>query len=315
MVNHSLEQFIEDYLGKQFDHYGTICFTNQNGVQSFYQWLKSDDWKVYLPLSDLEISRYTPVIICYSFRAIRYRMNKSGLFSLRKKKLETALQDLMRGFDEAKLHEIITGERQWAEFFHRTINAIQREYHCSLPIWKEKKDVTSLETEVWFDEWLVRPHFPKYKAYFEVLPKEVQDSFAEKSVEVLRKQTHHPHVRRVYFQVLLFHEKYDAGLQEMLERVVDPLQLTPEEDIFITALIDSYVDGAFVLFHQFTERLIERKSKSHYKQAVKYIDILFTLYDQQQTKEQFYEYMNLLKRKYERYSSFQKELSNCVHYK
>ncbi|MCD8511004.1 MAG: hypothetical protein LRY73_14845 [Bacillus sp. (in: Bacteria)] len=80
MEKNTIEQLLEEYLGKRLDYYGTICFSEQKGVEMFHEWLETGQWGEHLPLTEQEQGRYAPAIICYCFRAIRKRMIKRRLF-------------------------------------------------------------------------------------------------------------------------------------------------------------------------------------------------------------------------------------------
>ncbi|MCD8511003.1 MAG: hypothetical protein LRY73_14840 [Bacillus sp. (in: Bacteria)] len=169
----------------------------------------------------------------------------------------------MTPFQTEELHVMTSWDQVWADFYTSTMNALEKEYHFPLPSRKIGNQMQNTNENDWLAAWLVRPHFPKYKVFYESLPQQAQVSFAEKAIGNLREQTHHPHVRRVYFQLLLYHEFFDEGLLELLERVADPLQITPEEDAFIASLVDKKKTGCCSVAPSIYGTFNRKKRQSH----------------------------------------------------
>ncbi|MDQ0257994.1 hypothetical protein J2S74_005457 [Evansella vedderi] len=313
-TSNEIEQLLRDYLESEWNHFGEIIFSHSDGVGLFSQWIHSQRWIDSLPISPKESRKYAPAIICYSFREIRSRMIEKGLFMLRKKKLEMLLQSTLSSFPLEVYDSLLNENTGWSRLFTTTINAMEREFSITLPSIKANKSShKAISSQDWLNSWLVRPHFPKYKHYYESIGDKGEQKFLEtKAKNKLRVQAHHPHVKRVYFSLLAYHQCYEEGMDELFRSVSDPLHLTPEEKQFLDRLLQYHHPRLRSLLHHFIERLVERKTKQHYKEAIKYIIMLEEIYKREHLVERFHTYVKILKKRYERFSSFQKELAARV---
>ncbi|ADU31205.1 hypothetical protein [Evansella cellulosilytica] len=295
--------YLYNQLHVEWENYAKIIFHQKQGTALFYKWLKNIS-EEHIKVIDLENEHYI-VIILYSYLQVRLNMIDSGLFSLRKRKMDELLQQLLDEILPTIKASAMKNE-PFFELLNDTLNNLAVHHH-----YKDRNSVTQT-MEDWLKDWIVRPHFPKYKTYYTTLDDESQEKLAHLASNKLFKQVHHPHVRRVYFRLLYFHSHLSDGYEELFRATSDPLMLTPEEKDFLQLLEEKMEEYYLSLVHHFIERLIEKRTRKHYHEAIMYIEKLRLIYSQQQNEVYFETFISLLQDKYERFTSFQKELTSRV---
>ncbi|WP_198520823.1 hypothetical protein [Alteribacter populi] len=238
-------------------------------------------------------------------------------FSLRKQALTTLLQ---KGIEHPTFRQGIKPEEyQRARPYIENIKAFFPDVilfpaHDQETEFFEQK-ANHQKIELWLEKWQVRPHFPKYKAYYlnERSPNE-RLILKEKVHQLLQNSRHHPGTRRVYFQFLSFHHYYSEGIKTLLNETGDPLKCSFEEQRFIEALnvTDVNVSSLIAFFHQWIESFVEKRTKRHYQEAITYLPALQSCYKQTTEPERFYTWIDGLYTRFSGYHSFKKELKHYV---
>ncbi|WP_026690305.1 hypothetical protein [Alteribacter aurantiacus] len=172
---------------------------------------------------------------------------------------------------------------------------------------KENSPKRKEEVDKWIDTWNTAPHAEKYKAYYRSLTNtEFQYHASKEALETLRDHRLHPGTKRVYFELLAFHEKWEQGLRDLLADEKDPLVSTPEQRSFIKGSLRHPVSFSFL--HQWIERLIEKRTRPHYQEAIHFLLVLKDAYNEQGNEDRFKIWLNVLRKKYTSYHAFRKEL-------
>ncbi|RNA70077.1 hypothetical protein [Alteribacter keqinensis] len=230
--------------------------------------------------------------------AIQDLVNKRYL-TLRKPALTRFLE---KGLRDPQYNEALSGgeealKRELLSRIHRLLPTPARE---------ERNPKTEDLTD-WLTAWKTRPHAEKYKQFYHSIQNSEDQAHLKKhALGELRPHRLHPGVKRVYFALLAFHEEWDIGLTHLLADDSDPLACIPEQLTFIKKSLPSPAVVAFL--HQWIERLIEKRTGSHYKEAVRYVAILQDLYEKSGRAGRFDEWLVILRTRYSGYTAFRKEL-------
>ncbi|SDZ02155.1 hypothetical protein SAMN05421736_105112 [Evansella caseinilytica] len=310
--NENIIAVITSGLTSDWENFAKIVSFHQNGIEQLEQWLLRKRWRESLAVSEEEAAVFAPFVVMLSFQEIRKKTIATRFFSLRKAKLEAALQRIINDFPPAPF-DIIRKDRNLAPLFRQLSEAMKKEFHFIFPQQEETADEAERENDQeWLSKWAVRPHFPVYLRYYENIEnKQLKSNFQKLAADMLKKQSHHPHVRRVYYRLLDYHRNYEEGIEALFHSIDDPLSLTPEEKQFIKKARDNGSYDIRVLIHHFIERFIERKTKRHYSEAINYIQLLQQDYAKDD-EGYFAAYLAALQQKYSRLASFQKELITRV---
>ncbi|TMW71496.1 hypothetical protein [Alteribacter natronophilus] len=161
--------------------------------------------------------------------------------------------------------------------------------------------------ESWLQSWFSRPHAASYKKKCLEIPQKDRNALQERVLDTLSQFRHHPGTRRVWFQLLLFHERYEDGLASLLADEPDPLKCSADEKALIAASVAD--ETAIPFLHQWTERLIEKRTAAHYKEAGNCLSLLEQAYRNHGRKSRFHEWLEILHRRYARFTAFRKELT------
>ncbi|PYZ97419.1 hypothetical protein CR205_02125 [Alteribacter lacisalsi] len=159
----------------------------------------------------------------------------------------------------------------------------------------------------WLAGWQTRPHAGRYKTWYTSLPETEKESLKNEALEYLGRFRHHPGTRRVWFQLLLFHKEYEDGLAALLADEPDPLKCsTDEKELIRTSVADR---SSVPFLFQWIERLIERRTAAHYKEARTCLGLLEQSCTRHGMTERFLAWLPVLHRRYARYAAFRKELN------
>ncbi|MBU9711476.1 hypothetical protein [Evansella tamaricis] len=304
-----LNQVLEKKLRTSWEYFSKAILYKKDGLDEFESWLCNDGWSEAFTSKEYN-KKYRPVIIIQSFREVRSLMIKQQLYLIRKKQIDALFHKVLQAIAPSTIEQLLKENSSWSSLLKQGIAGVNKEFSVTLPISIIQDFEPDLDNNVWLSQWLVKPHFQKYKLFIENLTDEMtKQKMIETCIAMLKKQTHHHHSKRVFFQIVSYHKKYDVGMNQ-LYLTIDPLHLSEEEEVFINDLIAAQHPKITSLLHQFIERLVEKKSRTHYLKAINYLTMLEKLYI---TKEPFFqEYLTLLMKKYSRYTSFTKELSNVT---
>ncbi|MBU9721836.1 MULTISPECIES: hypothetical protein [Bacillaceae] len=297
--------YINEKLSKELTLYSQIIFFEENGLLTFSNWLNGQGWNRELKLSAKKANKYEPVIKLLCLREIRSLLIKKQLYTLRKKQLGKLVQETLASSQSESFKIVFNENSTWSELLDQCCNMIIAEFNIEVPS-KLCNDEDPESIKGWLNRWLTSPHFQKYKYFIESIDDDKEKNKAiDLAISMLKRQLHQDHVKRVYYSIIMYHQRLEEGITE-LRSISDPLHLSEEEYKFLTLLIKIKHTETPSILHQVIERLIVRKTRSHYVQAVAYINILRRFYDG--NSSQFQEYLIILKNKFSRYSSFIKEL-------
>lgn len=98
------------------------------------------------------------------------------------------------------------------------------------------------------------------------------------------------------------------GIDFLLQFEHQPLQLSDEKKQFLQTLEQEKGEVLIPLYHQFIVRLIEKKSRQHYEEAVKYMKRLENLYKKENQLHVFQNYLIKMKEKYKTYRALLQEM-------
>lgn len=165
------------------------------------------------------------------------------------------------------------------------------------------------EVDDWLSKWMIRPHFARYKNYYDKIEnKEAKTFLADRIIEELHKQIAHRPIRRTLFQIVSFHQRYEQGIDLWNLSPCDPLTLSMEEQQFFK-LVSRYSSHLVIpLYMQWIERLIEKKTKKHYELSITLLAEVQAVMRATDSNERFQLFLQVLQKRYKGYSALQKEL-------
>ncbi|MGO4888494.1 SWIM zinc finger domain-containing protein [Anaerobacillus sp. MEB173] len=173
---------------------------------------------------------------------------------------------------------------------------------------KTKKDAAIYMKEIW-DSWLQHPTFTIYEQRMEML-----STHEEKEITInylltqLEEQLYNPSIEKVYYQILHHEKKYNDAIYSLLLRENEPHLLNEEKKKIINAAKKIEPEALLPFYHQMIERLIQKKSRTHYQDAVSYIKELKGVYHKLQKDDQFITYVERLRKQYKSYRALIQEL-------
>ncbi|WP_096189434.1 hypothetical protein [Evansella halocellulosilytica] len=281
----------------------------KNGLNSFRTWCESQSWGAQLSLSKEETNDIFPLFLLYSFIQIRHRMISLGTYSFRKKSIEPYI---VKSMNESNHSFLLHTYSNWTKLLLEDKNTV-KQFCPQLFNLKETRNDDELKTKTAVDEWLLhwvsRPHIEKYINQYEKTKNEqLRVHFKNQAILILKERIFLESTRRVFIQLLAYHKCSYESINYFLLHVHDPLKLCIHGEQLLSFIKSEHPESTVKVLIQFIERLVEHKTRSHYTKAIEYLNELQQLFQTLGKSEQFYSVINLLKGRYSRYHSLQKEL-------
>ncbi|MCR6111425.1 hypothetical protein HXA35_13835 [Bacillus sp. A301a_S52] len=248
------------------------------------------------------------LIVLKSFLELRSCLVKQGFYSFRKKETEDLLQLFFEQFNQDLLTNVIKSNEYTA-----VIQEAQRFFSTNIsPYTKLNENEESTESiEAWAKVWLIRPHFSKYKSYYEQLPTiQLQHLLKNFVIKDLVQQHHHPPTRRTLFKILGFHKEFKTALTIWKHSHDEIFPMNLEERQLVDIIGEEETRLIFPYYFHWIEQLIEKKTSSSYKLAITLLSELYHHALKLKKQDQFTLFMTFLCKKYKRYTAFYKELTS-----
>lgn len=163
--------------------------------------------------------------------------------------------------------------------------------------------------EIW-SSWITHPNFTIYKQRMKMndrSPMEKENTI-DYLLAKLEDQLYNMRAESVYYQILLHEHRLEKAVLTLLKREHDPFNLTKEKQQILQIAKRKTPKTVLPLYHQFVDRLIQKKSRSHYQEAVNYIKELRDIYCELQQEERYTIYINRLKKHYKSFRALIQEL-------
>ncbi|WP_017726881.1 SWIM zinc finger family protein [Halalkalibacterium ligniniphilum] len=167
-------------------------------------------------------------------------------------------------------------------------------------------DPTSTST-VWI-RWLHAPSFQRFQNLTKGLSKKRRQEIVEELLPMLKQQLDQPAARMTYVRLLVSEQRYEEGLHYFLKREKDPFRMPPEKQELLSFLETRESEALLPIYHQFVVRLIEKKTRPHYEEAIIYLRKLKHIYEEHENLESFHTFLQKLKKAYKSYRALLKEL-------
>ncbi|WP_026675445.1 hypothetical protein [Alkalihalobacterium bogoriense] len=200
--------------------------------------------------------------------------------------------------------------RLWFDYFkpfwkHEKLGKLEDIYTESLVHTNsEREDVSDI---IW-EKWLQQPSFQKYKRLKQQYGLGSNNQRLPSLLNSLKQQLHNPATERLLLQLLLLEERVDETVEYFLMFEKSPLQLSEEKKQLLIMIQTRNPKAAIPIYHQFIVRLVERKTRQHYEEAVVYMKQLQSIYNTIGENDQFYEYIRQLKQLYKTYRALIQEM-------
>ncbi|UCZ52007.1 hypothetical protein LGQ02_14250 [Bacillus shivajii] len=279
-----------------------------SGLYTFQSWCESKSWGKQIGLDDNESSILFSIFLLHSFTQVRQQMINMGTYSFKKKKLENYIREQMNVSELPFEHiysewlALYTEDKRFVEQFSPYI------FHQNLKSFQQLQ--TKDQLDHWLYTWISRPHLKKYVDLYESMNnEELINDLRSQALQLLKtRQLHDDASQRVYMQLLCYHKEVDKGVHFFLLRVKDPLKIGIEGEQLLQMLKTESAPSAKKVMIQFIERLIEKKTKNHYEKASTFLTELQNLCKEKNELKDFYTIVQILKKRYSRYTSLQQEL-------
>ncbi|UTR15399.1 hypothetical protein MM221_02055 [Salipaludibacillus sp. LMS25] len=278
----------------------------------FHQWMKNllNHYSKRVASSTWTSDEHCLLIILSSFIGLRSCLVKQGFYSFRKKETENMLRSFLEQFNQDLLTNDIK-DNQYAD----VLQECQRFFSSVfMPYTKLNDQAENVESiEAWARMWLTRPHFTKYKAYFNQLSTiQTKQSLKHIVMTELVQQQHHPPTRRTLFQILGFHKEFETALTLWKQTHNELFPMSFEEKQLLDTIAEEETELIIPFYIHGIEQLIEKKSSSTYKLAFSLLSELYHYMLKLKKEEQFTLFITLLSKKYKRYTAFHEELTSLA---
>ncbi|KGA97368.1 hypothetical protein AJ85_17380 [Alkalihalobacillus alcalophilus ATCC 27647 = CGMCC 1.3604] len=262
-----------------------------------------------LPIRKLalhQLDRKSKAILSYIY--LDQKENEQALYLL---ELIDDLQEI-----EITAHfQLLKAREEWkalSHWFQTLMNINERMYFGSLQTLYDEMlmkldDDPKKQEEIW-ERWLLAPHYRRFESLTAYTEPEKKQKVAEYLLPKLRERLHQPETVITYARLLIDFQKYEEAARFFLTFEKDPFRLKQEKLELLDILSEKKPDLAKAIYHQFSVRLVEKKTRAHYEQAVLYIKQLKKLYQKTNDLDRFGEYIQMLKKKYRTYRAFVEEL-------
>lgn len=172
-----------------------------------------------------------------------------------------------------------------------------------------EKCLLKVKFHVW-QAWLQNPTFEGYKNIQATFSAEEKNTSLNYILNILQQNLLFPPIQQTYVKILSYERRYEEIARYMLTYERQPLLLSEEKKACLQAMEKHTPQLLLPVYHQFVVRLIERKTRSHYEEAIRYMKKLQKLYNVLNKHDVFLQYLHQLKKKYQSYRALIQELKN-----
>ncbi len=169
------------------------------------------------------------------------------------------------------------------------------------------QDINSQIQAIW-KSWLTRPSFQTYQTKIKSYNKDDRKKVLSYILPLLERHHETPFTQQLYIQIVNKEQLYEEGIDFLLKHEKNPLQLSPEKERFLKGVKQHNSAQLLPIYHQFVVRLVEKKSRQHYEEAVEYLIELGHIYNELGKQDRFSDYLEQLKSTYKTYRALLQEM-------
>lgn len=247
------------------------------------------------------------VIICWSYIALLADKEGAAHVILKRRSPHNE-EDVLAHFELLKERERWMTIKHWGESLfpakHRVGAILQ-------PIFDEMTAALATnereQKDIW-ERWLQFPSFSRFLTYTKYMQKEEKEKLFFRLLPHLEEMLHVKEAETSYVKLLLHFHQYERVADYFALYVHDPSRLRPEQQEWLSTLQTEQPELAIRVYHQFVIRLVVKKTRAHYKEAVSYLQRLQKLYEKTEQLDRFFDFIHKLKRHYRTYRAFVEEL-------
>ncbi len=196
---------------------------------------------------------------------------------------------------------------QWKNY---TLDELQPFYEEMLV---QTGDTANNLMTVW-NKWLQRPTFQSFKSLIANYNFSERKQIIDYVLPSVEGQTSVPFGNQLYLKIVQHEKLYKKGIIYLLKYETNPLQLHQDKKEFILAVKKEQSELLLPLYHQFIIRLIEKKSRAHYEEAVRYMKELFHIYKLRKQEDVYKDYVERVKTTYKTYRALLQEMKKLDPY-
>lgn len=276
----------------------------------FRSWVESILSHAKTIVSDRHLSyiQWQMIMMILIFRELRNRMVERGFYSFHRRAVEKLFIDMIQLFPLDTIYSMYQNEslQSILEQTEQDFSSIKQ-----LKLFQVNVPDKSKDHDLWIKQWLTRPHFSKYKQYYNELSSLIEKNHLQEIViQKLFQLQAHPPTRRTLYQIIEFHDDFIQGIAGWLHYPQDPLNLSREEQQLFSRICQEREDLAIPLYMQWAERLIEKKTSQHYKKAISLLIELKTVLTFAGNEKEFQQFIAILKKRFKGYAAFYEELKD-----
>lgn len=156
--------------------------------------------------------------------------------------------------------------------------------------------------------WLQNPTFDQYKKIQATFSESEQQASTNYVLAILKENLFSPTIQLTYLHILIEEERFDDVIDYFLTVEHQPMSLNEGKKGILQKLENSNKTELLPVYHQFIIRLIEKKTRAHYDEAIMYMKKLQKIYDSINQSETFKQYLRLLMKKYSSYRALIQEM-------
>lgn len=244
-----------------------------------------------------------------SYLYLRANEGAKSLVLLRKIKHLTKESDLVEHFQFMKQRNDWEMMKHWFQLLipkPEKDSNLKEIYHDMLLETGSKEERI---TVVW-NEWLTEPRFSTYKNKIGKVKKDEKEDVLTYILPKIEKQLLRLPTEATYFQIVRIEKQFDRGMNVLLKYKKDPTALTPEIEHFLAEVTKQNAELLLPFYHQVVDRLVNKKSRIHYVDAVYYIKQLKLIYQKMNNTNLYNQFIFGLKQRYKSYRAFIQELNS-----
>ncbi|MBU8908360.1 SWIM zinc finger family protein [Desertibacillus haloalkaliphilus] len=235
-----------------------------------------------------------------------------SLSLLRKMKHSLTPNDLIHHFQLLERRQDWDLIKNWFDLFltfwkNKSLGSLEPIYERMLMNTGNEKEQIILLWNAWLQS-------PSYSTYLQRM-KDFAD-YKEEALDYilprLEEQLYVPKIEQLYYKILLNEGQTKKAIARLLTNETEPSLLSDEKKQVINYAKKSAPEQLLPLYHQFIVRLIEKKSRSHYEQAVSHMKELQLIYEQLGLSDRFHSYISQLRTKYKTYRALLQEMKKIV---
>ncbi|WP_216828344.1 hypothetical protein [Alkalihalobacterium elongatum] len=171
-----------------------------------------------------------------------------------------------------------------------------------------EKNYASFDLTSRLSKWMNRPTFETYKDLSSSLNEKERHLLFDRVSEHLSDQLTYPQIQNLMMQIFLYEKRWDAAIYYFLNNEHHPFQLSNEKQQLLEQLEKHLPDRTIPIYHQFIVRLVEKKMRSHYSEAVMYMRKLKGLYHLSNQPDRFKQFITIFSQTYKTYRALIQEM-------